>query len=434
MNIFIFFILSFGPSAYASYSGTLKSSTDIYPAHLGEPTDDVVPYLILDANGKNKISKKLRFQWHLYGLSNPESDYAPEKLYADLPEANLEWKASSSLRFRAGMNTVNWGVTDLSSPSDVVNPSAFFHPLRIIKRGSPMIEADYDREIVRVHAIYIPRQQKSLLPSEDSRWLPRKFLLNVNTDYGRIGLPDFFEYEIGKDEVLTNGSKHYTLSNNALDHNAGLRLSSHLGSLDLYAMHFEGAAPQPKVRPDITIVSQGSGFEAQSPIRLRPLFYRVRTTSGGFVLAREKWIFRAESAYQHTISEDPLLQPWSWASVAAIETNLDIGSSSMIILLQYYYTVNPQAADNMISSSYRLFDRTAVIGSRWSLSEKWTITMSLLYESVDKGLFALAGFENKLSDSLRWGLSWRDFSAQEDGLLKTYDKNDHANLELTYYF
>jgi hypothetical protein len=46
----------------------------------------------------------------------------------------------------------------------------------------------------------------------------------------------------------------------------------------------------------------------------------------------------------------------------------------------------------------------------------------------------MAGFENKLSDSLRWGLSWRDFSAPEEGLIKTFDRNDHATLELTYYF
>jgi hypothetical protein len=46
----------------------------------------------------------------------------------------------------------------------------------------------------------------------------------------------------------------------------------------------------------------------------------------------------------------------------------------------------------------------------------------------------MAGFEQKLSDVLRWGIGWRDFSAEADGLLKTYDKNDHANLEMVYFF
>lgn len=433
-----FFVLLFAwlvPAvSYASFSGTFKSSTDYYPDDLGEPTSTFSPYLILDANGKNKFTKKFRFQWRAYALANPESKDSPEKAYWDIPEAFVEIKASSATRVRFGMNTVNWGVTDLSSPSDVVNPSAFFHPMRIVKRGSPMVELDYDKEVIGVHALYIPRQRRSVLPSDDSRWLPRQFLVNVTTEAGTIDVPKFLEYDIEGDEIMDNGSKRNNLTTNALDHNAGLRLSSHLGSLDLYAMHFEGAAPQPKLRPSITIVSGSPNFVAQSPIKLTPIFYRVRTSSAGFVYAAEKIILRAESAYQHTINKDPLLQPWMWSSVAAAETTLNLGRTSMILLTQFYYTVNPQAPDNLISSSYRLFDRTGVLGARWAWSDQLTFTGSLLFEANTKGIFALLGFERKISDSLRWGLSWRDFSAPEEGLIKTYDRNDHATLDLTYYF
>jgi len=419
--------------AFAGFSGTLKSSTDIYPQRLGEPTDEIAPYLIMDFNGKQRVTKKLRYQWRAYGLTNPESEHSPEKLYGDVPEAFFEWKPSA-LRVRFGLNTINWGVTDLASPSDVVNPSAFFHPLRTIKRGSPMIELDYNKEVIGVHAVYIPRQRRGLLPSEDSRWLPRSFLVNVDPRYGRVIIPPFLEYDFDGDEVLESGSNKNVLTTNALDHNAGLRLNSHLGRLDLFAMHFEGAAPQPKVRPTIVLVASGNDFEAVSPVKLTPVYYRVRTSSLGMVWALDKLIVRAESAYQHTISEDPLLQPWSWANVLALETNVNVGATSMILLSQFYYTVNPQAPDNMISSSYRLFDRTGVFGMRWPFSEKITFTGSLLYEANTKGMFWMASFEQKLSDSLRFGLGWRDFSAQEDGLIKTFERNDHATVDLTYFF
>ncbi len=123
-----------------------------------------------------------------------------------------------------------------------------------------------------------------------------------------------------------------------------------------------------------------------------------------------------------------------WSNVLAMETTLDLGTTSMIWLAQYYHTVNPREADNFISSSYRLFDRTAVVGARWAWSEKLTFTGSVLYETQSAGVFATLGFEQKLSDKLRWGLSWRDFSAREEGLIKTFDRNDHAALDLTYYF
>jgi hypothetical protein len=421
----IFFFLAFlYLPAWASFSGSLKSSTDFYPAHLGEPTDDVTPYVILDVNGKHKLNKKLRVQWRGYALSNPDSKSAPENLYGDLPEAFFEWKAPADFKLKLGMNTVNWGVVDVSSPSDVVNPSAFFHPLRLLKRGSPMIDLAWNKEVIGFEAIYIPRQQKSLLPSTDSRWLPRKLLLNLSYAGDKILLPDFIEYQYTKDEILDH----------ALDHNAGLRLSSHLGSVDLYLMHFEGAAPQPKVRPKITINSGPSGTFAASPVVLRPLYYRVRTSSLGAVYAGEKWIFRVESAYQHSISQDPLIQPWAWSSVAAIETNFNLGSSTLTVLGQYYYAQNPQESDNLITSTYRLFDRTGVLGFRWPVSETLLLTGSVLYETKTRGKFLMAGFEQKLSDVLRWGMGWRDFSAEVDGLLKTYDKNDHANLELIYFF
>jgi hypothetical protein len=199
-------------------------------------------------------------------------------------------------------------------------------------------------------------------------------------------------------------------------------------------MHFEGAAPQPKMRPHITIISTPEGFEAVSPIGLTPVYYRVRTSSLGMVWALENWIYRFESAYQHTISEDDLLQPWAWANVLAAETTLNVGTSTVVLLGQFYYSKNPQPPDNLISSSYRLFDRTAVFAARWAFSEQMTFTGSLLYEGNTKGIFWMAALERKLSDSLRFGVGWRDFSAQEEGLIKTFDKNDHATVDFTYYF
>jgi len=46
----------------------------------------------------------------------------------------------------------------------------------------------------------------------------------------------------------------------------------------------------------------------------------------------------------------------------------------------------------------------------------------------------MAGFDQRLSDSLKWSVSWRDFSAGRDGLIKTYERNDHAGMDLIYYF
>ncbi len=85
----------------------------------------------------------------------------------------------------------------------------------------------------------------------------------------------------------------------ALEHNAGLRLNSHLGSLDLFAMHFEGAAPQPKVKAEI-VINTNNGIETQSLIKIKPVYYRVRTSSFWFCVgARQSDFARRERLSTH---------------------------------------------------------------------------------------------------------------------------------------
>ncbi|MGE0526456.1 MAG: hypothetical protein AB7G93_03705 [Bdellovibrionales bacterium] len=418
--------LAFGSTGWASFSGQLKSSTDFYPIHLGDATDDLVPYLVLDLSGKHRFSKTFRFQAKGLALTNFESDTSPEKAYADLQEGFFELKLDS-LKLRAGMNTFNWGVVDLSSPSDVVNSSTLFHPLRTFKRGAPTVEAEWQQDWLGLHLIYIPRQVPSKLPSLDSRWLPREILLNIQSQEGRIILPSLLEYQYGPAITLDH----------ALDHNFGARVSSHLGSVDLYLSHFDGAAPSPKLYPTVLELDFGGTsdeFIARSPITLSAINYRTRTSGLGLVWARESWIYRLETAYSHTRSDDPALQPWSWASVLAVETGLNVGTRTVMLLGQYYHTENPQDPDNLISSSYRLFDRTVVLGARWPATDDLTFTTSALIETQSQGLFWMLSFESKLTDSLKWGAGWRDFSAREEGLIKTFERNDHATMDLIYYF
>jgi hypothetical protein len=127
-------------------------------------------------------------------------------------------------------------------------------------------------------------------------------------------------------------------------------------------------------------------------------------------------------------------QPWSWSNVVAAESNIKIGTKTVTALAQFYYTQNPTAADNFVSSSFRLFDRTYLLGLRFPYSDALLISASALYETHTQGWFWSAGFESSLTDTLKWALTWRDFSAERQGLLKTFDRNDHVTLDLNYYF
>jgi hypothetical protein len=419
-----------GPAAWATLAGQLKSSTDYFPYHLGPPTEDIAPYVSTELQFKHKFTRSFRFQFKGMAITNPEAKSAPEKIFGDVPEGFFEAKGGD-LKFRFGMDTVNWGVVDVYSPSDVVNSSVFFTPTRTFKRGAPMLELMYDRQVFGLHAIFIPKRFPGLFPSVESRWLPRRLLVNVDYQNTVVRVPDMLQYAY--DPAVT--------INHALDNNAGIKLFSHLGSWDLQITHFEGAAPSPKAVPttlDVNCPQNSQDCTVNGPIHLEPLTYRVRTSAAGITWAREKWIYRAEAAYQHTFDRGIFaannLQPWSLSTALAVETNLEVGSSTMNWLAQFYYTKIPAAPDNFLSSTYRLFDRTAVLGTRWAYSDSLNILATVLYDLNDKGVFWMVGFDQKLTESLKWGLAWRDFSARSEGLMKTFDRNDNASMDLTYYF
>jgi len=426
----------------ASFSGSIKSSTDNYTQNLGAPTETLIPHLSGELSGKHKFSKRLRTQWKFTGWSNLEAEPSGateeipfnEQVFADIPEGYIERKWGNS-KFRAGMNTVNWGVVDVYSPSNVVNTSAYFHPMRTPKRGSPMAELQTGGEALSLHALYIPRQQRAILPATNSRWLPRDVLVNLNSALPAVVLPEQLDYTFGDEiELEGDGAK-------ARDHNYGAKLHSHLGSWDFQLTHFDGASPFPKLRPLLTINTVGNEFVADPAIRLDPVTYRIRNSGAGITYAGESWIYRLEGAYTHVESmgfkEDSGgfgLHPWCWTAVGGIETNVNAGAKTLTVIAQYYYTEIPIPADNYISSSFRLFDRTGVLGLRLPWNDKISFSASALLETKTNGLFWTAGFEQKIQDALKWGLGWRDFSAQDAGLIKTFDKNDHVTLDLAYFF
>lgn len=394
--------------------------------------DNLLPRLEATLQDKIKFKSSWRAQWKIFASGNfvadGETRTSPgrsEKFYLDLPEAFVERKRGEQ-KFRAGFNTVNWGLVDLSSPMDTVNTVALFHPLHSIKQGAPMLEWLWTSDTFEVDALYIPWQTRPRLPDADSRWLPRSVLLNLRADRYRIVLPKKIAYRTLKPETIDH----------ALSHNAGVKLTLHWGRLDLHASHFEGAGSVAKARPTVELDTSiaSDDLYALSPIGLAPLTYRVRTSGLGFVWATDSWIFKNENVYQSAVGQDPLVQPWMWQHVLAAETSSEIGGRNLTTILQFYKATSSFRADNTTSNYFRLFDQTPVLAMRLASSDTLTWLGSALYESNTRGWFFILGFEHKLKDALSWKLSWTNFSAPREGLLKTYDKNDHATLEMTYFF
>lgn len=427
------YVLSFACSQGAlALSGKLESLTQYFPTDLGKPTDTVIPRVGFELDQDGKTSKKFRYSFKGTFQSNLVSSYQPENYFGDLKEAYGEWKPNRFTKLLLGWNTVNWGVLDIYSPMDVVNQRTYFDPLATEKRGAPMVNLQWNPRGWSFSAIYIPAQAKAIFPANDSRWLPRNSINNVSSDGEMAILPKPLTYDI-QDPVTLN---------HALNNNFGFNLERHWDQLDLHLMYFDGAASTPSFTLDDTNATLISAapvkiVQLQNPVMLHPLFYRTRTTGFGFSSTVNDVIIRGESAYQDAVTPPAnsySISSWSWQSGIGLEKNWEVGSYTVTQILHYYYGVYPTEQSNLPSSGFRLFDNSVMMGLRWAVTDERFFYGSVLYNVSQQGFFWTLGYQQKLTDALRWDISWRDISASRDGLLKTYDENDHVVMDLVYFF
>jgi len=422
----------FFPHSALGLSGKLESLTEYFPQDLGSSTYDVAPRVGIELDQDGKPSKQLSYSFKGTFQSNLASKYQPENYFGDLKEAYGEWKPNRALKVIVGWNTVNWGVMDLYSPMDVVNQRTYFDPLNTDKRGAGMINLQWNPSGWAFSALYIPAQAKAIFPSNDSRWLPRNTITNVTTQNGTALLTTPVTYDI-EDPVTLNS---------ALNNNFGFSVERRWDSLDLHAIYFDGATPTPSFTLDQTnatvlVLPPNQVIQLNNPVVLHPLFFRTRTSGLGFSSTVGDVIVRGESVYQDSITQPEKgyqLSSWTWQNGLGLEKNWEIGSYTLTQIVHYYYGVYPVSGDNLPSSGFRLFDNAGMVGLRFAISDEKFFYGSVLYNVTQQGFFWIVGYQQKLTDALRWDISWRDISANNAGLLQTYNQNDHAVMDLTYFF
>ena len=143
----------------------------------------------------------------------------------------------SSDLVQIGFNTFTWGVTDGYNPVDVVSARRYEDPFNSTKLGAFSLLGRLDFGGVLFEGIYIPWQRASLLPGDNSRWLPRELGGPIQYQGLTTDLPASPLFRFG-DKIEYDS---------ALKNNLGLRVSSHFLGIDAAGYVFDGAATVPSV-------------------------------------------------------------------------------------------------------------------------------------------------------------------------------------------
>lgn len=398
-----------------------------YPASVGDDIPQVQSALEGTFEFSLKPRKWLRFKLAPTLYADPLAKSAREQVFFDVPEAYLDSRVGE-WSFQLGLFSQTWGVTDVYNPLDVVNARRYFDPLNAGKRGAPTVELKYDTGTWSAEAFYIPIQFPSILPGENSRWLPREIVVNRGSDFAQAQLPENLRYSYRGDEVLDR----------ALDNNFGGRFEYHGTGFDFSAVFFQGTPTAPAIFPDVTgtviSVSPEIIVQLDPDVRLTPTYYTRRTVGGSVVVPLESSIIRLAGASSDRLSSRSDLPGWSQSAVLGLEHNIAVSASTLTLLLQLTYAQHEEQADNSVTSIDRIFDQSAMLGFRLATSGDWTYSGAGLYDSIGKSWFAQLKAETKVTDGLTAFLSAEIIEGPAETPLGTYRKNDRVSLGTTLYW
>ena len=355
-----------------------------------------------------------------------------KKLFFDLREAYAQF------RFRpfsvsVGNMIYSWGVNDGFSPIDVINARRFVSPLNSEKLGAASLNfrwigGDFDAEFV-----YIPIQRPSILPGEDSRWLPREVYITRGIEDVRIVLPDDLRYNY----------RDYQELDNALDSNFAMRFRGQVERLDFSVMYFEGFSPAPSVNLFITA---STGFTADpdgkrslivdKDLALIPYYFKCRVYGGSLVYSLDEWIFRFETAITQQISTSTInaLPGDIKEHVLSVEHDINIASEIITVQIQGTLSDYETDAENGTISLGRIFEGAVIGGLRWAPNEKFSFIVTGLWDTKRRGTVYVLNSDYKIIDSLTASASFTSINGGTETPLGTYKNNDLLGLSVRYDF
>jgi hypothetical protein len=367
-------------------------------------------------------------QWDPSNVSHGERFFwTPQEAFVQY--SPLPWT------MQVGYNVQNWGDTDGYNPLDIVNQRQYFDPLRSEKLGSPTVLVKRDFETFFIEGLYIPRQPQTMLPGENSRWLPREFITTqaLATQYGTaIGqLPNNLAYHF-VDPIFDHA---------ALQNNFGGRIKFRFPGFDWTLVGFSGASSTPavkirKISANATQINTDNGntlvAEINPDVYLWANYYRVHMGGTSFVWVLGDFLLKGAFAYTQSIKPDTgyILPNIVQENVLALERSFSVGDGTLTAVAQGTYVQRHQAFENNSVSLAQMFDRGTMAGLRWAPNERWTVLGSYLRDNHYHGNFAHGELEHKIADGWKAKVAGDLLDGSTGTPIGTYRKNSRIFLSL----
>ncbi|MGZ3693294.1 MAG: hypothetical protein ACXWQO_03760 [Bdellovibrionota bacterium] len=380
-----------------------------------------------------KYGRQWRFRLLPIAQYDPSNVSKSERFFWDVQEGYLQFQ-SLPWTFQVGMNVFSWGDTDVFNPLDVVNQRRYFDPMQSEKLGAPTVLVKREFEKFFIEALYIPKQRKTLLPGEKSRWLPRDVYnsrsFSVLGYHAILNLPASgvnYRYQAPEER------------DNALDNNFGTRIKFRFPGFDWTLAGFQGTAPTPAVKPTevgLLTVQQilsptDAIFNMEEPnLTLKAVYYKARMLGTSGTLVAGDFLIKGASAYNAPVKPASDLPAKSLDNALGIERTFSVGKGTLTAIIQGTYVKRGDRVDTNSVSLARMFDRAGMAAFRWSPTESIAVLGSYLRDTRYKGTLVHSEASYKIADGWRGKVSADFLSGPTETPIGTYARNDRVTLSL----
>lgn len=350
--------------------------------------------------------------------SKEKFQFNPRQFFFEADTASIQW--------RAGYQTIIPEGPDFLNPADVIHSKSWIDPISPDHLSSLGLSVSQEVDVFHWEVFYIPKQTTAILPGERSPWWPREKRLPIESDDMELQIPDNVQYRVTDSVEL----------NEALRNNFAFRFQVRAESFESQFVYYEGLAQEPYLLADLdaTLIATTPQLVLllNSPVHLRPLYFKQRVLAGTFMIPFESWALRGGANWIKPLSDDSRVPGESGTGVLGVEKSFETRKGLVTLILQH--AAQKRQAKNQISFLRSIYENAWSFGFRVPWGDEIQFLGGVIFDTVGKSSVYRVGSSIRLTDSWTSELEANLLDGPEDTLLGLYKNHDRFGIGFTFHW
>ncbi len=405
-----------------SYSG----QTGAYVNVLGVPSSTVTQGQKMGNQTDLKLDYKFDSPWKFKSDLSFRTDLIArdaQEFFQLMPKSFYLQRKWGAFQFKAGIQTFNTDGPDTINPADIVNPKNWVDPTSPVTFGSPALSLSQEIDEWNWEFFYVPKQSPPVLPGSHSPWLPRKNRLPIESEKTTVLIPDNVEYQYLGGKTL----------NDALLNNFAFKLQRKSEHFEAQLVYSNGLSQSPFLQTEISgsLVSVNPQIiSVDSPVRLRPLYYRQQVLAATFVIPFESWAIKGGFNWLSPRGGSSELPQETSLYVIGLEKNMETSLGLVTGVAEYIRQKRQDA--NQISFLRSIFEEAASGGVRVPFGEETTFFAGGMYDLIGQSSLLKFSLQHRLNNSWSFETGAQRIEGPSDKLLGIYRNHDSYQFKLMF--